>query len=128
MWIRDSIIILLTIIVLDAVMLGLIVRTQWSTAVQKIQHSPLQPRLQYGILTYLLLTIGVLVFVLPRVHSARDCIVWGGLFGLVVYGVFDTTNLVILKDYPLSLAAVDTIWGAVLIAMACLATGKFSRN
>ena len=127
MW-REFIILIATICVLDAVMLGLIVRSAWATAIEKIQHSPLQMRLQYGSITYLLLATGIILFVLPHIHSALDCIVWGGLFGIVVYGVFDTTNATIFTEYPIGLACVDTMWGGLVTALACLAVFATTRR
>jgi uncharacterized membrane protein len=44
---------------------------------------------------YLLMALAVAVFVLPRIQDASwwAPLVWGGLMGLIVYGVFDLTNL-----------------------------------
>jgi uncharacterized membrane protein len=38
----------------------------------------------------------------------------GALFGFFVYAGYDLTNLATLKDWPLTLALVDILWGTVL--------------
>ncbi len=40
------------------------------------------------------------------------------LYGVLVYAVYDFTNLAVLSDYPLSFALVDTLWGGILFAIA----------
>ena len=42
--------------------------------------------------------------------------------GFVVYGIFDMTNMAILKNYPLLFAAVDMSWGtfAFIVVSAIL--------
>lgn len=45
--------------------------------------------------------------------------VWGAaLHGSAVYAVYDFTNLAVLKNYELSFAIQDTLWGGVLFAAA----------
>ncbi len=71
---------------------------------------------------YLLVIGGLMVFVLPRTTgaSAIETLAWGGLFGLVAYGVYDFTNLATLRQYSLRLALVDTAWGAIVCGVATL--------
>jgi uncharacterized membrane protein len=42
----------------------------------------------------------------------------GGVFGLVVYGVLCTTNVSLFKDFSVSTAIVDTLWGGILYTVA----------
>jgi uncharacterized membrane protein len=39
------------------------------------------------------------------------------LFGLVIYGVYETTSYTIFKKWSPTLATIDTIWGGVLMAL-----------
>ncbi len=76
-------------------------------------------------LVYLLLPLGVVLFALPRVNPVAPLLSslgWGGLFGLVVYGVYDMTNMATLKRWPVRMVWVDICWGCFL----CAATNCFA--
>ncbi|MFC2050975.1 DUF2177 family protein, partial [Chloroflexota bacterium] len=52
-------------------------------------------------IVYILLPLGLVLFILPRLGSeprARS-LMWGAIFGLVVYGVYDLTNLALLPQW-----------------------------
>lgn len=65
---------------------------------------------------YALLFIGIFLFVLNNsyVDSVLLAAIFGGLFGLIVYGVYDLTNFAILKGYTLKITIIDMIWGTFL--------------
>lgn len=49
------------------------------------------------------------------------------LSGLAVYAVYDFTTLALFKDYPLSFALMDTLWGGVLFASAYWLLHRLTR-
>jgi uncharacterized membrane protein len=66
---------------------------------------------------YLLFVVGVLVFVVvPGVEdgSLRTTLLKGALFGLIAYGTYDLTNQATVKNWPLTITAVDMVWGTAL--------------
>ena len=68
---------------------------------------------------YLLFLVGLVVLViLPAVErqSFAHAVLLGALFGLVTYAAYDLTNLATLDGFPLKVALVDLVWGAVLCA------------
>lgn len=71
---------------------------------------------------YLAMALGLYFFVLPKATDLGSALLWGGLFGFVMYSIFDFTNLAILKDWTINFALVDIAWGTVLCATvtACL--------
>jgi uncharacterized membrane protein len=76
-------------------------------------------------LVYLLIPLGVVVFALPRVNPEAalfSSIGWGGLYGLVLYGVYDFTNMATLERWPIRMVWVDICWGCFL----CAATTAFA--
>lgn len=79
---------------------------------------------------YVLITLGLVLFVLPRV-AADDpwwqAALYGAAFGLIVYGVYDCTNHATLKRWPMKLMAVDVAWGTFLSALGGVG-GKFLRD
>ena len=66
---------------------------------------------------YFMYIAGILLFaVVPNLSrgSLGRCVLWGGLFGFFTYATYDLTNLATLRDWPLSVALVDILWGVVL--------------
>lgn len=71
-------------------------------------------------IVYLLLPLGVVLFALPRVDPAAPLLSslgWGGLFGLVVYGVYDMTNMATLERWPTRMVWIDICWGCFICAV-----------
>lgn len=69
---------------------------------------------------YVLIPLGILLFALPRVDGERwviSALTWGFVYGVVLYGVYDFTNVATLDRWPLKLALADTLWGGVLCAL-----------
>lgn len=94
------------------------------TGIGRISEGAFAPVIWAALVVYLCLGIGAGTFVDPLVRQADSlwavaCI--GSLFGFVVYGVYDFTNLAILKDWPLKLVLVDVAWGSFINAVAALA-------
>ncbi len=70
-------------------------------------------------LTWLLIVLGSFLFVFPIVKDRTfiHALLYGGLFGLVLYGVYDLTNLSLLKEWPISTTLLDIAWGVGVNAM-----------
>ena len=105
---------------LDFVWLGLIMNhyyTERLRPVARIVDGKLQPVLWAGVIVYAALAIAILEFALPRVtavSSPKEVFFTGALLGLVIYATYDFTNYSTLKDWPLTLSVVDSLWGAFL--------------
>lgn len=70
-----------------------------------------------GLSVYVLMAIGILVFVLPKLDEATlgTTFLYGALLGLVIYGVYDGTNYFILSNYSIKMAVVDVVWGTLAL-------------
>ena len=120
-YLRESIVAVVVLLVLDAIWLGSVMGPRYKTMIAKVQGEAMQPRLWCVGLSYLMLAIGLIFFVIPRIrpsHRLRDSLVWGGLLGVVVYGVYDFTAGAVLTHWDMSLATLDVLWGGVLFAVA----------
>ena len=81
-----------------------------------------------ALLVYVLLAAGLVMFVIPRAAAPVPApLLRGALFGLVVYGVYDLTNLSTLKGWPVLLTGVDIVWGAAASASATWIVTVFDR-
>src|ERR1700675_1071333 len=110
---------LVTFGLLDGVWLGAIMGTFYKTQLSllaRMSGDKLAPLWGPALFVYVLLGVGIVAFVIPR-NGADASIARGALFGLVVYGVYDLTNLSTLRGWPVVLTAVDIAWGAAASAI-----------
>jgi len=63
---------------------------------------------------YLIYTAGIFYFAVLPAASLSRAVMLGALLGAVAYATYDLTNMVTLKDWPLSVTVLDIVWGAVL--------------
>lgn len=72
-----------------------------------------------GLLVWALIVLGSIIFVLPLTQgqSLSTALFYGGLFGFVLYGVYDFTNYSLLKDWPFVTTVLDLAWGIVSNAL-----------
>ncbi len=108
MWILIPVLLLL----LDAVYIGSQLNT-FQSIYLNIQKSPLRVRYASAALCYAFLTALLYFFILKPHRPIRDAF----LLGVCVYGVYDTTTYALLREYPLQVAVMDTVWGGVLFAL-----------
>ncbi len=89
-----------------------------------VQHTSLI--LNYGgvLLSYLLLIFGLYYFILRQHRSVPEAVI----FGLVLYGVYETTSYAMLKNWRLSTVFIDTIWGGALMGLTTASTYWISRK
>jgi uncharacterized membrane protein len=67
-----------------------------------------------GSFVWFLLVLGLIYFVLPQANSLYTALLGGLVFGLVVYGVYDLTNFVVINHWSLTLMLVDLAWGCLV--------------
>lgn len=103
--------------VLDFLWLGVISKNFYFNNIgmlMRIKNGQMDPNWTATILVYLVLVLGVVVFVLPRFIGLPidfKVFLYGALLGLVVYGVYDLTNLALLKGWPVNIVIADILWG-----------------
>ena len=91
---------------------------------------PMKTRMIPGILCFFVLAFGYTYFVLPKIRDEAivlDSLKYGAVFGLVVYAVYDLTNLATFGKYATSTAIVDLLWGGVLGFLISI-LGAFTRR
>lgn len=71
----------------------------------------LSPNWAAASIVYLLIALGLVFFVYPIVTTIPHAFLIGALFGMVLYGVYDLTNLATLANYSVKLTLTDVLWG-----------------
>jgi uncharacterized membrane protein len=90
--------------------------------VTSIQGSKIKLNLVGAILCYILLISGLNYFIIDKKKSIRDAFI----LGIIIYGVYETTNLAILDKWSMEAVALDTLWGGILLATTTYITYRFT--
>lgn len=116
------------IAVLDAIWFNLVAASYWK---EKLGHLLRMVDGQVKPVTwafppiYILVPLGIVAFVLPRAEGALSAALWGALYGVIVYGVFEFTNVALIDRWPASVIAVDIAWGAFACGVSALLAQRF---
>ena len=96
---------------LDFIYLQLI-KKYFLNQIKLVQGS--EPKVNYlGVaLSYVFLIIGINYFIIKPRKDVYDAF----LLGLVIYGVYETTNYALLKNWSIITVLIDTLWGGTLFA------------
>ena len=112
MKIKQFLISAIILIVIDCVYLQLI-KQYFSQQIFIVQKKPMQINLIGIILCYLFIVCGINYFIIHPNKTIMDAF----LFGILIYGVYETTNYTLLSDWSILTVLIDTIWGGLLIAL-----------
>ena len=107
--------------VLDGVWLGLLMKNFYReqlAPIVRLADGGIAPNWPAAFVVYVMLGIGIAVFVIPRAPTVPLAAAYGALFGLVVYGVYDFTNYSTLRQWPFVLTLADAAWGTAATAAA----------
>ncbi len=116
--------------VLDGVWLGVLMKNFYRAQIAPIARladGGIAPNWPAAFVVYVLLGTGIALFVIPRAPTVLLAALFGALFGLVVYGVYDFTNFATLRQWPFVLTLADVAWGAAASAAASVAARIATR-
>lgn len=120
--VRDLILPGALLLIIDAIFLSL--NSQYfQTQIASVQRVALEMNPLGAILCYILLIGGLYFFVLREKRSIQ----YAFLLGVLIYGVYETTNLATFKKWKLQTVIMDTIWGGILFASTTYFTYRFSK-
>lgn len=99
-------------VVIDFIYLNLI-KKYFENQVNTVQGSQLQVNFLGVILCYIFLIFGLNYFIIKSKRSAYDAF----LLGILIYGVYETTNYALFKKWSIFTVILDTLWGGTLFAI-----------
>ncbi len=99
------------LITIDFVYLN-VIKNYFLNQIQMVQGS--QPKINYlGVaLCYIFLIAGINYFIIKPHKSVSEAF----LLGIVIYGVYETTNYALFKNWSIFTVIIDTLWGGLLFA------------
>jgi uncharacterized membrane protein len=121
------------LVVLDLLWIGFVASSLYRNQIGhllNIVDGQMVVNIPAALATWAVIVTGVQLFVLPRVSGSESVpllLLWGAIFGLIVYAVYDLTNYAVVKNWPLTVTVVDIVWGAVVCSMTALCMGLASR-
>ena len=86
-----------------------------------IQKEPFELNKFGALLCYSFLILGLYHFVIKNIDKntvlkkQKTLIKDAFILGFVIYGVFETTNYAIFKNWSVELLILDTLWGGILL-------------
>jgi uncharacterized membrane protein len=115
---------LLILCLLDALWLGWVARDFYRQQLGTLMTDNI--RVVPAALYYLLYPAVVVYLALtPPARSTAQAAMRSAVLGLAAFGVYDLTNLAILRGYSITVATVDMAWGGFATALAGTATYRF---
>jgi uncharacterized membrane protein len=102
-------------VILDYIYLGFM-KSYFEKQIQLIQGTPLKVNLLAAFICYIFLITGINYFIIKPNRSVKDAF----LLGLVIYAVYETTNLALFSKWSWLTVIIDSLWGGTLFALTTL--------
>jgi uncharacterized membrane protein len=97
---------------IDSIYLNLI-KDYFNNQIKLVQGTPIKINYLAAIICYIFLIFGINYFIINPNRSIQDAF----LLGVVIYGVFETTNMALFSKWSWLTVFMDTLWGGILFAL-----------
>lgn len=101
----------IVLISIDFIYLNLI-KDYFFNQIKSVQGSQPNINLLGAAICYIFLIVGINYFIIKPRKSVSDAF----LLGIVIYGVYETTNYALFKNWSMLTVIIDTLWGGILFA------------
>jgi uncharacterized membrane protein len=116
-WVKEIIVSTVVLLILDGGLLYLNM-DKYKHKIASVQRVILQFKPEGALICYFLLIAGLNYFIIQRNRSLLESF----LLGVIIYGVYDSTNYASLKKWDPYLAIMDSLWGGTLFALTTFIT------
>ena len=89
-----------------------VMKNYFNKQIQDIQGSKIEFKFLGAVLCYIFLIYGLNYFIIKPRKTVSEAF----LLGLVIYGVYETTNYALFKNWSMITVIIDTLWGGLLFA------------
>lgn len=90
---------------------------------KRIQKTDLKIRFTSALACYIILVSGLYYFIIKKNAPVKDAF----LLGMLINGVYETTNYAFFKDWSPLLVLLDTLWGGILLSTTTYLYYKINR-
>jgi uncharacterized membrane protein len=109
----------IVMISLDGIYLN-VMKGYFMNQVKNVQGSALKVNYIGAAICYIFLIAGINYFIIKPRKSVSDAF----LLGLVIYGVYETTNYALFSNWSIVSVIIDTLWGGLLFASTAYVVEK----
>ena len=102
----------IVLVFIDSIYLNLI-KDYFNNQIKLVQGFNIKINLLATLLCYIFLIFGINYFIIQPNRSIQDAF----LLGLIIYGVFETTNMALFSKWSWLTVLIDTLWGGILFAL-----------
>lgn len=96
--------------------------------IEKVQKTPLSINIIGSIFSYIIIICALFYFSIPMIEMKMKedkknnllilCVLYGGGLGLLMYGLFNSTNVGLFKNYDYKIAIIDSLWGFIIFTIS----------
>jgi uncharacterized membrane protein len=107
-------------VLVDSIYLN-IIKGYFENQIKKVQGTNLKLNYVGAAICYLFLITGLNYFIIKPRKSVSDAF----LLGIVIYGVYETTNYALFSNWSILTVIIDTLWGGLLFAITTYMVNLF---
>ena len=108
------------LVLLDSIYLN-IIKGYFENQIKKVQGTNLKLNYVGAAICYLFLITGLNYFIIKPHKSVSDAF----LLGIIIYGVYETTNYALFSNWSILTVIIDTLWGGLLFAITTYMVNLF---
>ena len=100
-----------------------VMKGYFNNQVKRVQGTSLQINYLGAAICYIFLITGLNYFIIKPRKSVTDAF----LLGIVIYGVYETTNYALFSNWSIISVIIDTLWGGLLFATTAYVVEKIKN-
>ena len=100
-----------------------LVRDYFASQIVRVQRTAPQINFTAAALCYALIVFSLYYFIILPHRPIQEAI----LLGFVIYGIYETTTMALLKNWSWKTVVMDTLWGASLYGLTTAVVYKLTR-
>ena len=89
-----------------------LIKNYFKNQIEVVQKTPMKVNLFASMLCYIFLIFALNYFIIQPKKSVSDAF----LLGILIYGVYETTNYALFTKWSFLTVVIDTLWGGTLFA------------